>query len=240
MLLQLNHPYSTQSNEAMNTSVAALAPKGKHYSSTDSLRTRVGIAGGCQIVGHATFWTMVLNAFDIEMDDGLKAFLDQRDSHKAKKNIRQGAIEGKRKRSTKKNEKLNREKHEFIDGHKAGMEYKTGVAVAAAKKNLPSASDHNPKGTPKDQLRCPYWHPLFCTVRGHNNCNNKDCAMKPKTKEEREAAKQYILNELVQNEIMGICSKSKCFFFFFVGYFVLTKIIFVIVLFLLYVRNYSS
>jgi len=47
MLLQLNHPYSAQSNEAMNTSVAALAPKGKHYSSTESLRTRVGIAGVC-------------------------------------------------------------------------------------------------------------------------------------------------------------------------------------------------
>ena len=28
MLLQLNNPYSTQSNEAMNTSVTALAPKG--------------------------------------------------------------------------------------------------------------------------------------------------------------------------------------------------------------------
>ena len=222
MLLQLNHPYSTQSNEAGNNSVAALAQKGKHYSSTDSLRTRVGIAGGCQIVGHATFWTMVLNAFDIEMDDGLKAFLDQRDSHKAKKNIRQGSIEGKRKRSTKKNEKLNREKQEFIDGHKAGMEYKTGVAVAAAKKNLPSASDRNPKGTPKDQMRCPYWHPSFCTVRGHSKCNNKDCAMRSKTKEEREAAKQFILNELVQNEILGLCSKSKRFFFFFVRYFVLT------------------
>ena len=55
MLLQLNHPYSTQSNEAMNTSVAALAPKGKHYPSTDSLKTRIGIAAGFQINGHAAF-----------------------------------------------------------------------------------------------------------------------------------------------------------------------------------------
>ena len=37
--------------------------------------------------------------------------------------------------------------------------------------------------------------------------------MKSKTKEEREAAKQYILDEFVQNEIMGACSKLKCFFF---------------------------
>ena len=65
---------------------------------------------------------MVCDAFDFQIYDGLKLFLDQRDRQKTKKNIRQGTIEGKQKRSTKKNEKLNREKQEFIDGHKAGME----------------------------------------------------------------------------------------------------------------------
>ena len=112
---------------------------------------------------------MVCNSFDFQIDDSLKAFLDQRDRNKAKKSSRQGTIEGKRKRSTKKNEKLNCEKQEFIDGHKVGMEYKTGVAVAAAKKNLPTAIERNPKGTPKEQLRCAYWHLLFCTIRGHND-----------------------------------------------------------------------
>ena len=136
MLLQLNHPYINQSNEAMNTLVAALAPKGKHYSATELLRTRVGIAGGCQIIGHTSFWTMVCDVFDFQIDDGLKSFLDQRDRQKAKKNTRQGTIEGKQKRSTKKNENLNREKQEFIADHKAGMEYKSGFSVAAAKKEL--------------------------------------------------------------------------------------------------------
>ena len=34
----------------------------------------------------------------------------------------------------KKNKKLNSAKQELIDGHKPGMEYNTGVAIAAAKK----------------------------------------------------------------------------------------------------------
>ena len=39
MLKQLNHGWSTQKNELMNTSVASYAPKNKHYSGTDSLIT---------------------------------------------------------------------------------------------------------------------------------------------------------------------------------------------------------
>ena len=127
---------------------------------------------------------MVFNAFDFRIDDSLKTFLYQRDRNKANKNNRQGTIEGKRKRSTKKNEKLNRKKQEFIDGHKVSTEYKF------AKEKSPTAIERNPKGIPKDQLRCAYWHPLFCTVRGHNDYRNKAWAMRLKTKEEREAAKQ--------------------------------------------------
>ena len=43
-----------------------------------------------------------------------------------------------------------------IDGHKTGVEYKSGVAVAAAEKNLPNASNCNPKDIPNDQLICAY------------------------------------------------------------------------------------
>ena len=55
MLEMVHHMWSTQKNEAMNTSVASLAPKHKHYSMTTSLQTRVRIAAACQIVGFASF-----------------------------------------------------------------------------------------------------------------------------------------------------------------------------------------
>ena len=103
MLEQLNHSRSTQHNEATNTSVAVLAQKGRNYSFTDSLRTRVRITGGCQILGHTAFWSLLFDAIDIEMDDGLKSFLQQRDTQERNKNIRHATIDGKRKRNTKKN-----------------------------------------------------------------------------------------------------------------------------------------
>lgn len=79
MLLMLNHMWSTHKNEAMNTSVAASAPKIKHYSTTNILLTRVGIAGGCQVLGHATFWSMVCDGFDFKIDFNLFSILPQRD-----------------------------------------------------------------------------------------------------------------------------------------------------------------
>ena len=43
-LKMIAHPFSTQTNEAMNKSVSAFVPKGKMFSWTESLDTRVGIA----------------------------------------------------------------------------------------------------------------------------------------------------------------------------------------------------
>lgn len=83
-LLQLNHSYSTQRNEDMNTSVAALARIGKNYFTTESSRTRVGIAGACQIMRLVVFWTLICRALGFEIDEGLLSVLKQRDKHKEK------------------------------------------------------------------------------------------------------------------------------------------------------------
>ena len=56
---QLNHPWYTPKIEAMNTSVSALAPKGKTYSMTNSLLTRVPIAADISIARHEHFWKNV-------------------------------------------------------------------------------------------------------------------------------------------------------------------------------------
>ena len=109
MLLMLNHPYSTQKNEAMNTSIASLAPKIKHYCTTNVLLTRVGIAAACQIIGHAQFWSKVFLSMDFEIDANLLSLLLQRDKYKQKKSIRQSTLDGKRKRSARKHEKIKKE-----------------------------------------------------------------------------------------------------------------------------------
>ena len=185
----------------MNTSVASYTPKSKHYCITNSLLTRVGIAGACQVLEHAKFWSMVCAEFDFQIDANLLSVLTQRDEHKRRKNIRQSTIKGKRKRSSHTHDKINMEHKQYMASYKEGCFYETGVAVAAAKKNLPSAGNRNPKGTAADQLKCPYHHPLYCTVLGYSSCANKRCAMKLKSKEERNAALKVILSEAVNMKV---------------------------------------
>ena len=79
MLLQLSHGWSTQKNEAMNTSVASYAPKHKHYSTTTSLDTRVAISGGVQVLGYHTFWSRIFHQFGLVPDEGLKRCWIERD-----------------------------------------------------------------------------------------------------------------------------------------------------------------
>jgi len=59
MLGMLQHEFLTQKNEAMNHSVATLAPKTKTFSKLSSLLTRVLLCGATQIVGHHEVWNRI-------------------------------------------------------------------------------------------------------------------------------------------------------------------------------------
>lgn len=52
MLLQLQHPLSTHTNEIAHQSLVAYIPKGIIYSLTNSLDTHIDIPGYVQIVGY--------------------------------------------------------------------------------------------------------------------------------------------------------------------------------------------
>ena len=121
MLVQLNHMWSTQKNEAMNTSVSSYAPKNKHYSGTDSLLTRVGIAGACQVLGFAALWTKVYEAYETNIDPNLLSILTMRDEKKVKSNARVGTKQGKSKRSRNKHEKINKTQKRVLGGIQRGF-----------------------------------------------------------------------------------------------------------------------
>ena len=56
---------------------------------------------------------------------------------------------------------------EQMNDAKTGKMYGAGVAVKVATtkaKEKDTAAERNPEGTPKDQLRYPYHHPLYCTA----------------------------------------------------------------------------
>ena len=83
-LRQLNHPFSTQHNETMNHSVLVFAPKGKTYSKTESLETRVAIAASIQILGYEAFWELIYEDFRVSFDENLRTDLRNMDKKKEK------------------------------------------------------------------------------------------------------------------------------------------------------------
>ena len=85
--MQLKYVWSTQKNNAMNTSVASYAPKNKHYSGTESLLTRVGITGACQILEFAPFWTKIMIEYQTPIQPNLLSVLSARDEKEKKCNL---------------------------------------------------------------------------------------------------------------------------------------------------------
>ena len=187
-LRMLAHRWSTQLNESMNNSVAAYAPKTKNFSGTLSLKTRVSIAAGVLALGYFGFWDQVFDEIGIEMDNTFASSLKARDAKKAQKRKAQKSTGGKLKRRKGEFEKQAEQHRGQMDDARTGKTYGAGVALAAAKKTAKekhTAAARNPKGTPKECLRCPYYHPQFCTVLGHTSAASKSCAMNGKSKEER-------------------------------------------------------
>ena len=80
------------------------------------------------------------------------------------------------------------------------MFYESGVAVTLAKKILKTVQQ-NPAGTSVDQLRCSYYHPLYCTILGHKDCRIKQCGMKVKSEVERKISLEFILAESINLEV---------------------------------------
>ena len=201
----LAHPFSTQTNEAMNKSVSAFAPKGKTFSKTESLDARVAIAAGCQILGYEHFWEQIFEEFGIVMDPNLRSFLSSLETTKQKKKTRAQTKEGKTRRSRQRCAKLRTEIQKTMLSQQDGMTYESGIAMKNAAKEakyLSSAEVRNPVGTPKTKIRCKYFHPSFCQTHGHSSARSAECFMHSKTKEEREAASMIIMQEHIESELL--------------------------------------
>ena len=86
----------------MNTFVVAFAPKGKTYSMTNSLLTRVSISAGISIAGQKQFWINVATELEFTFDANFLSHLKSRDRKKKKARVVQRSIEGEKQRSQSK------------------------------------------------------------------------------------------------------------------------------------------
>ena len=118
----------------MNHSVGTLALKTKDHSKTNSLRTRVMLCAGAQVVGHHDLWIRIFNKFNLELDANLARYLKVKEIKKRKRQTLQGTKKYKARRSTKRYNKFAEAYKNQLEDMKTGMKYETGAAVKDAKK----------------------------------------------------------------------------------------------------------
>ena len=181
MLGMLQHEFSTQKNEAMNHSVATLAPKTKTFSKSSSLLTRVLLCGATQIVGHHEVWNRIFKKFNCSLDGNLSRHFQRKDAAKSKRQLLQKTKEYKAGRSKNRYVKYAEAHVSQLEDMKTGVMYQTGVAVKAAKKSVQkTALPRNPAGTLLKDWKCPYYHRDFCFITGHKDCRSEYCSMRGK------------------------------------------------------------
>jgi hypothetical protein len=198
----LNHKFDTQGVEAMNKSCAAYANKGETFSKTMSLTARLKIACAAQILGHHALWTIIYHEFGLNLGVTLSTYLKTKDIGKRRRRVfrRTKAYKTNRKEGWTNKYKMLREKQ--MNDNKNGLDYETGLAMTLARSQIKEYKvERNPKGTPEDKLRCPYHHPNWCTVLGHNSMRDKKCMMKGKSPEIQKAAKDEIQKDLVLEQM---------------------------------------
>ena len=86
-LKECMHPYDTQLNEAMNTSVSRYARKERIYCSTMSLTNRVMIDLGTLNCGYYGYWSCVFDKLNMPISESLEAYLKYKDGKKEEKRL---------------------------------------------------------------------------------------------------------------------------------------------------------
>ena len=171
-LKECMHPYDSQINESMNTSVAKYARKGRTYCTTMSLTNRVMISLGVQNLGYFYYWSRVFDSLSMEMSPALKHHLMQKDKKKSNKRQYESSPERKKKRAKHQFDKMKEEVEKQIKDTERGATYGSGMAVETAS-NLPEfvISDFERKKTLKSQY-CPL---VGCFGTQHSSSRSKRC-----------------------------------------------------------------
>ena len=163
-LKQSMHPFSTQTNEALNQSQAALTPKNKVFHTTKAFHYRHSILVGTHNWGYRRFWEETFNEVGIKLSNTFCLFLqrveDTRKRHKVTKT----------KQETKRKRKHNQEAVEkkLLDVQRTiNIDYKSGIGLDIGYNNDP---------VPKKQISCVC---KWCGSTTHKTKRSSQCPYNP-------------------------------------------------------------
>ena len=167
MMAQCNHPYDTQTNEALNNAVANVAPKTVYYSGTISLSSRICLIIGIHNMGHVPFMTSLFDRIGVQMTPILKKYLLQKSGRKEykQKYIRQPDVKVRR-------SKKQRKTWQEVYKERTDTSYGPGIALAAVPPNKRRKVAQ--PGKPKTKT-------CKCGSTTHARTTHRDCPLR-KTK----------------------------------------------------------
>jgi hypothetical protein len=80
-----NHPFDTQTTEALNQAIVNVAPKHVCYSSTANLNSGIALENGSHNMGQLPFSTSYFQAVGVDMGQTLTEFLCKKQTRKLQK-----------------------------------------------------------------------------------------------------------------------------------------------------------
>jgi hypothetical protein len=167
-----NHPFDTQTNEALNQAIANVAPKSVCYSSTVSLNARIALVIGIHNMGHLPFFTTYMRAVGVDMGRILTDFLRKKQDRKEQKRNYQKRVTSKVKRS-----RQQQKQREQVFQERTDKSYGTGIGLTAGMPKKRKAEDDI--GTVKE---------CKCGSSSHKRTTHRDCPLRKGSVKPREVS----------------------------------------------------
>jgi hypothetical protein len=160
-----NHPYDTQTNEALNQSIATVAPKSTCYSGTVSLYSRIGLIIGIHNLGYTNMFRHIFQIHEMNMTRPLTQYLEKKEHRKGVKRKYERKLEVKLARSQK--QKKSRQE---VFNERTDKSYGAGVGLQAGIKSKQITRQQNKMSMNGDK-RCK------CGSTTHLRTTHKSCPL---------------------------------------------------------------
>ena len=173
MMSYCNHPYDTQTNEALNQVIATVTPKSVCYSGSISLFSRIALVIGIHNMGYYNFFTELFQRVGVGMTAILAKFLHAKNERKDRKKVYERRLDIKVKRSKQQKKQIQeiyKERTDMSYGHAVG------IPMDNSKKRKQNSDQNNPLDKNIPQKKCK------CGSTTHSRVSHKDCPRNPKKK----------------------------------------------------------
>jgi len=164
MMAQCNHPFDTQTNEALNNAIANVSPKTVCYSGTISLSCRINLIIGIHNMGHAPYLSSLFGTIGVAMTPIMETFLLEKSERKEYKQKYINKVEVKSRRSKKQ-----RRTWQQVYQERTDTSYGPGIALITTdpqkKRRIDTSNDETGKT-------------CKCGSTSHRRTTHRDCPLR--------------------------------------------------------------